>query len=238
LNPPVAMFKLQFNPLVIETFGRLHGALAFLETMNAGIPALEEKQHRYLEQLAKDGGWDYGDYTAERDTLDHDFHTWIPIFVAYSVTVLLYSIVETQLCAFAEYVGKNSGSKLRVEDMAGKGIERSALYLKRGLSIDVKTDPAWSRLKDLQSLRNIIVHRGGKPSQSQEHQKAMDSLIGKYPKALDLRNTNGFHEQIWMSMSLCRDFAQHIGECFERVFVASGLPNRHGILPSRTDNAP
>jgi hypothetical protein len=231
------MFKLQFNPLVIETFARLHGALAFLGTMNDGIPALEEKQHRYLEQLAKDGGWDYGDYAAERDTLDHDFHTWIPIVAAYSVTVLLYSIVETQLSAFAEYVGKNSGSKLRVEDMAGKGIERSALYLKRGLSIDVKTDPAWSRLKDLQSLRNIIVHRGGKPGESQEHQKTMKSLIGKYPEALELRNTDGFHEQIWMSMNLCRDFAQHISEFFERVFVASGLPNRHGILHSRTDNA-
>jgi hypothetical protein len=114
-----------------------------------------------LEQLAKDGSWEYGDYTEERDILDHNFQTWIPMFAAYSVTVLLYSIVETQLCAFAEYVGKNSGSKLRVKDMAGKGIERSALYLKRGLSIDVTTDLAWSRLKDLQSLRDIIVHRGG-----------------------------------------------------------------------------
>jgi hypothetical protein len=231
------MFKLQFNPLVIETFARLHGALAFLETMNDGIPALEENQHRYLEQLAKDGGWDFGDYAAERDTLNHDFRTWIPIVVAYSVTVLLYSIVETQLCAFAEHVGKNSGSQLRVTDMTGKGIERSALYLKRGLSIDVKTDPAWSRLKDLQSLRDIIVHRGGKRGESQEHKKAMDSLIAKYPDGLELRNTDGFHEQIWMSMKLCRDFAQNIGDFFERVFVASGLPNRHGILHSRTDNA-
>lgn len=231
------MFKLQFNPLVIETFARLHGALAFLETMNDGIPALEENQHRYLEQLAKDGGWDFGDYAAERDTLNHGFRTWIPIVVAYSVTVLLYSIVETQLCAFAEHVGKNSGSQLRVTDMTGKGIERSALYLKRGLSIDVKTDPAWSRLKDLQSLRDIIVHRGGKRGESQEHKKAMDSLIAKYPDGLELRNTDGFHEQIWMSMKLCRDFAQNIGNFFERVFVASGLPNRHGILHSRTDNA-
>jgi hypothetical protein len=37
---------------VIETFARLHGALAFLETLNDGIPTLEEKQRRYLEQRA------------------------------------------------------------------------------------------------------------------------------------------------------------------------------------------
>src|SRR5271166_1653552 len=210
------MFKLQFNPLVIETFARLHGALAFLETMNDGIPALEENQHRYLEQLAKDGGWDFGDYAAERDTLNHDFRTWIPIVVAYSVTVLLYSIVETQLCAFAEHVGKNSGSQLRVTDMTGKGIERSALYLKRGLSIDVKTDPAWSRLKDLQSLRDIIVHRGGKRGESLEHQKTVDELVKKYPQKLELRAADGFHEQIWMSMNLCRDFVRDVDGFFER----------------------
>jgi len=131
-------------------------------------------------------------------------------------------------------VGKTSGSKLRVKDMAGKGIDRSALYLKRGLSIDVTTDLAWSRLRDLKSLRDIIVHRGGKSGESQEHQKTVDSLIGKYPEALELRNTDGFHEQIWMSMNLCRDLAQHISDFFERVFLASGLPNRHGILHSRT----
>jgi len=33
---------------------------------------------------------------------------------AYSATVLLYSIVETQLHAFAEYIGKKRGSELRV----------------------------------------------------------------------------------------------------------------------------
>jgi hypothetical protein len=180
---------------------------------------------------AKEGGWESDDYFAERNILDQTFETWIPIFAAYSVTVLLYSIVETQLCAFAEYVGKNSGSNLRVKDMAGKGIERSALYLKRGLSIiDVTADPVWGRLRDLQSLRDIIVHRGGKRGESQEHQRAMDSLIGKYPGALELRNTDGFHKQIWMSLNLCRDFAQNISEFFERVFKASGLPNRHGIL--------
>lgn len=115
-----------------------------------------------------------------------------------------------------------------LKDMAGKGIDRSALYLKRGLSIDVKTDPAWSRLRDLQSLRDTIVHRGGKRGESLEHQETVDSLIGKYPEALELRNTDGFHEQIWMSMNLCRDFAQHISEFCERVFVASGV-NLHII---------
>jgi hypothetical protein len=219
-------------PFVIETFARLRGALAFLETMNDGIPTVEEKESRYLEQLAAEGGWEHGEYAAERDVLNDKFHTWVPTFAAYSVTILLYSIVETQLDAFAGHMGKRLGSKLQVRDMAGKGVDRSARYLERVLSIDVKTDPAWSRLKDLQSLRNIMVHRGGKRGESKEQQDTVDELVRRYPQALELRKADGFHEQIWMSMNLCRDFAQDIDGFFDRAFKASGLPNRHMQLES------
>jgi hypothetical protein len=217
---------------VIETFARLDGALAFLETMNDGIPAAEEKAHRYLEQFAEEGDWEYGEYAMEVQILNQKFHTWIPTFAGYAATILLHSILEVQLFAFAEHIGKKRGSKLRVKDMAGRGVEQSSIYLERVLSIPVKTDPAWDHLKDLQSLRNIIVHRGGRHGESQEHQKAVDELLKKYPQKLELRKADGFHEQIWMSMYLCRDFAQSIDGFFDRVFKASGLPNRHMQLDS------
>jgi len=194
--------------------------------MNDGIPTVEEKEHRYLEQLAAEGGWEYGEYASERDVLNDRFHTWIPTFAAYSATILLYSIVETQLDAFAEHMGKKLGSKLRVKDMAGRGVDRAASYLERALSIDVKTDSAWSCLKDLQSLRNIVVHRGGKRGESAEDQKSVDDLVKRHPQTLALQKADGFHEQIWVSMNLCRDFAQEIAGFFERVFKASGLPDR------------
>ena len=119
-----------------------------------------------------------------------EFETWIPTFAAYSGTLLLYSIVETQLSAFAEYIGKKRGSRVRVKDMAGKGIDRSAHYLDLVLSIDVKKDPAWSHLRDLQSLRNFIMHSNGKRGDSQEH--AIDDLVGRYEGKLEFRVTDGF----------------------------------------------
>jgi hypothetical protein len=200
--------------------------------MNDGIPTVEEKEHRYLEQLAAEGSWEYGEYAVERAVLSEKFQTWIPAFAAYSATILLHSIVETQLSALAEHIGKKRGAKLRVNEIVGKGVERSAIYLERVLSIDVKADPAWSRLNDLQSLRNIIVHRGGKRGESHEHQRIVDDLVRKYPQALQLRKADGFHEQISMSMDLCLAFAQDIDGFFERVFKASGLPNRHMQLDS------
>ena len=207
---------------MIETFARLHGVLDLLETMNDGIPIVEEKERRYLKELAS--AWGYGDYAVERDILDQKFRSWIPTLAAYSATVLLHSIVETQLDAFAEHIGKRRSAELRVKDIAGKGVERSARFLERVLSIDVRADPAWSSLQDLQLLRNIIVHRGGKPGESPEQRQQADKLVRTYPHALELRKIDGLHDQIWMSLNLCRDFAQNVDGFFERAFRASGLP--------------
>lgn len=146
--------------------------------MNDGVPAVAEKEKRYLERLAAEGDWGEGDYAVERVIFEQKFKTWIPTFAAYSATVLLHSIVETQLHAFAEHLGKKPGVKLRVKDVSGKGVDRSAIFWDRLLSIDVKTDPAWNRLQDLQSLRNIIVHRGGKRGESPEHRKQVDISSG------------------------------------------------------------
>jgi hypothetical protein len=50
--------------------------------------------------------------------------------------------------------------------MRGKGIDRAALYLKRVLSVPVNDAPAWSFIKDMQIIENIIVHSGGKCGRS------------------------------------------------------------------------
>jgi hypothetical protein len=138
---------IHFNPLVIATFARLSGASAFLEAMNDGIPTV--KEHDYLQQLAAQGDWAPGEYFIEKDLLDDKFRTWVPTFAAYSVITLLYSIVETQLYGLAEHVANERGSKLRVKDMAGRGLGQSVLLLEKVLSFRVKTDPAWEYVHDL-----------------------------------------------------------------------------------------
>lgn len=215
------------DPLVIETFARLHGAIAFLDILNDAIPIVQARELTYLSQLAREGGWEPQEYAAEKLLLNHKFHNSIPTVAAYSAIILLYSIVETQLDGFAEHIGQKQASKLRVNDMAGHGIERSALYLKRVLSIDVKTDPAWSQLKDLQKVRNIIAHRGGKRGEERGQQNTVDDLLRRYPHVLEIRKRRVFQDEIWISMTLCRDFAKFIGGFFERIFKAAGLPNRH-----------
>jgi len=60
--------QLHFKGLVIETFARLLGASAFLEALRDRIPAVEEKEHRYFEQLLAQGNLESSLNTLSRRT--------------------------------------------------------------------------------------------------------------------------------------------------------------------------
>lgn len=174
--------------------------------------------------------WDFGDYDVERQVLDAKFQHWVPRFAAYSVIILLDSIVETQLFAYAERIGGVQGSAFRPKDIRGHGLEPAALYLKRGAGLDVKQDPAWKHLESLQELRNIIVHRGGDLGKFPEQKERADRLLQSYPKEkLEPRKnvyTFGGEMEIWISMPLCREFAREIEEFFKRLCKSAGLPEK------------
>jgi hypothetical protein len=127
--------------------------------------------------------------------------------------------------------------KLHVKDMAGKGLEQSALYLERVLSIQVRTNAAWCHIVDLRLLRNLIVHRGGKRRESKEQNRDIETLIGKYPQHLQFQNADGIQEQIWISMNLCRNFAQSIDEFFEKIFKSAGIASRQ-VQPDKPTDTP
>ncbi|HGF7231851.1 hypothetical protein [Vibrio cholerae] len=53
--------------------------------------------------------------------------------------------------------------KKKLNDIAGKGLERSTKYLEKVCGFDVyKTSPEWQKIKGIQELRNAIVHQNGK----------------------------------------------------------------------------
>jgi hypothetical protein len=214
------------NFLVAETFERLFGVLALLEVLDQSIPEMEYRAQQALQELAEHEGWEYGEYEAERDVLDSKFRHWVPRLAAYSVIALLQAVVETALLRVAEYAGKARGSSFRVKDLGGKGVEQAAVYLQRLISLDVKADPAWNQLRDLQDLRNMIVHRGGKPGESLEHQKVMDRLLAAHPESLILPSDKRVvYGEIWISTRLCKEFAKDIEGFLKRLFRAVGLPD-------------
>jgi hypothetical protein len=221
------MAMLTFDPLAIVTYQRLAGIRAFIDLLDASLPEVELRQRERLDQLAKEHDWDFGDYSVECQMLDERFSHWMPRLSAYSVIMLLQSVVEAQLFASAERVGHEKSIVLGPRDLlAGRGrtMEVAVLYLRRVADLDVTIDPVWARLKDLQSLRDIIVHRSGTRGESEDHQKVFDRLIERYAPRLALaEQASRLYGEIWVSLILCREFTEDVAKFFARTLKAIGV---------------
>jgi hypothetical protein len=208
----------RFNVTRAKTFERLFGISALLDVVDNAIPRMEWLERQALDQLATEEQFDSSEYDAERQVLNEKFRCWAPRFGGYSIIIIVYSILETELLAFAEQTGRVLGSNLRVEEIPGKGIERSASYLKRVAGLDIKADAFWSQFCDLREIRNSIVHRSGKPRSSRVATRWAKKYEGK------IWSGNGAENEVCVSMTFCRDLIQAIKGFFERCFKAVNLP--------------
>ena len=104
---------------------------------------------------------------------DHDDivenHTWelhcnqirFPSINRAALCVAIYSFVEDHLDRLCEIVQDSIGSKVRLKDITGQGMERALLYLSRVGSFDLGHIPGLARMKDIGLIRNALVHSGG-----------------------------------------------------------------------------
>lgn len=84
-----------------------------------------------------------------------------PTFRA-SFIVHLYSILEKELNSICKRVKNELGLKIGIDDLAGKGISRSRLFLAKVVGVDfANLNSHWQFLKNLAELRNFIVHADG-----------------------------------------------------------------------------
>jgi hypothetical protein len=223
--------KIQFDPLVTETSQRLYGLGALIELIYRATPDVELQERDALKQLAEHENWDYGDYSVEAQFMDVKFRYWLPKSAAYSIIILLSSIVETQLFAFARWVGKREGSAFDPNDLKGSVLDRTALYVRRVSGVELAKNACWRKLRDLQDLRDIIVHRAGKPGDDREH---VEQMCKSYPGiSLDENPyTIRGDPELGATLHSCRYFAREVEEFFKGVFKEAGLPVNAGLWPN------
>ncbi len=202
--------KIRFNSLVTETPQRLYGLSALIELVYRATPDIEVQERDALKQLAEHENWDYGDYSVQDQFLDVKFKYWLPKLAEYSILILLSSIVETQLVAYARSVGLSEGSVFEPNDLRGSVLERTALYVKRVLGSELTKNARWKVLKDLQDLRDIVVHRAGKPGDDKRSQ--VEQMCRSYSGISLDENPyaiNGDRE-LGISIHACRYFAGEV----------------------------
>ena len=85
----------------------------------------------------------------------------------------------------------------------------------------------WKELKNLQLLRNIIVHRRGRQGGSPEQQKAVKRLLDEYKEGISLTDrANAEDREVEISLRLCLHFVTEVEQFFQRLCLAAGFQER------------
>lgn len=75
--------------------------------------------------------------------------------------VAIYMFVEDQLNGLCETLGESLDIRLRLADLNGQGIERALLYLSKIALFDLGAIGPLSYVRQINKLRNKLVHTGG-----------------------------------------------------------------------------
>jgi hypothetical protein len=220
------MTRLRFNFLAGDTFARLEGVQALIEHAANSIPEMERQAQEALKDLAENEDWDFGDYSVEKYILESNYGHWVPKYAGYSSLVLLCSIVETQLLACAEHIVEDRNFAFRTREIKGSALESPVRVISALTSVNAAKDVAWPHLKDLQSLRNIIVHRGGVRGNTEQHQNEFDELLVRHPDRISKIHDMWSGDSLWIPMRTCQFFALEIRQFFKRLFENLGLPSK------------
>jgi hypothetical protein len=224
--------KIRFDPLVTETSQRLYGLSALIELVYRATPDVELQEREALKQLAERENWEEPDYSVENQFLDVKFKYWLPKFAAYSIIVLLSSTVETQLLAYARRVGQRKKAAFDPNDLKGSVLDKTALYVRKVAGSELTRNARWKALKDLQDIRDIIVHRAGKPSVDKKGQ--IEQMMKLYPGLSVEENpyTIKHDSELGVSIHSCRYFAREVEAFFKDLFKDADLPVETGLWPN------
>lgn len=79
-----------------------------------------------------------------------------------SAFLSLYSVVEAALDRHCDICKERFNLKLKKEDLKDKGIVRAVNYLENVVEIEeIRSDNRWSKILNLNKLRNDLIHRSG-----------------------------------------------------------------------------
>ena len=216
--------EFDFDPVILDTLGWLSAVRAYLEEIETTLPEAKHRAINRVSETAKHQAWDAETLHLETEIIESKFDFDFPKLLRYSIVTLLHTVVESQLIRLANYLRDRNGLSLQVKDFRGTSIEQTKLYFNKVVNLNVSNDQAWDELRDLATLRNIIVHRGGVQGADKNRQKAVSTLMQKYKGDLSLLGSSDNPDsEIEVSLNLCRRFLNTIDQFFHRLFQASGL---------------
>ncbi len=181
----------------------------------------DKRENNELLRLAQDLNFDASEYFMERQILDDKFQVWLPRYAAYSIILLLHTVLEVQLSACARYAAKRANADFP-QKKKGSGVRAAVNYLADLNVHDATRDDEWTLVEDLCKLRNIIAHRAGTKGHAKKHQRVATELAAKHGNDLTFPDPNkDWPQEAWVSLPFCNRCADAVEALLEKVVAAT-----------------
>jgi hypothetical protein len=168
----------------------------------------EDEINKYEDELGNEGF-----------KFDHEF----PNRIRYSSIIQTYSMLEVHLKSLCDKLKEIYNLPLGLSDLKGGGdLEKGKLFLKKVFDLELsKLQPEWNFMKDMQKLRNRLIHHNGEYSLKDKELikiiQKMD-LLGRMWDDIDPKMEDGKNYEIRInSKELNEKFIEIVQSFFEKV---------------------
>ena len=158
--------------------------------------------------------------------LDGIFKEKFPSMQRSSTLISLFGFLENELDKLCNLIQNSTENPVELKDFAGKGIERSTRYLAKVGKLDnIKKTDYWRRIKEIQKIRNLVVHNDSKLTDLNDELKNEESRI-----VLNSEYLNGEYR-----IDFNPGYLDYVLENFEKFFktiddeIKKHLPTPHKI---------
>lgn len=112
--------------------------------------------------------------------LDNLFTRHFPSLQRRSSLITLFGLFENELDNLCRFLQKTQHLSVDLNDIKSQGIDRASIYLSKVARLKgIRETPDWSKVKDIQKIRNLVVHHDGKLTDANEAPKKAELSIVK-----------------------------------------------------------
>ncbi len=126
-----------------------------------------------------------------------------------STLITLFGLFENELDELCRFIREKQNLTVELKDITDSGIERSTRFLSKVAGLKrVKETRYWSKIKDIQKIRNLVVHSDGRLTDANGNPKKTEESIIKTTDYL-----NGVHNVI-----IEKGFLKYVIQTFDSYF--------------------
>lgn len=160
--------------------------LSVLSIYNDSEKTRLKNRNELLEKLEKEANWS----DTEFDKFSHyEYHfEWLLI---HSLFISAFSYFETFILSIAKQIEKNTKSKIKFNDLKGKGdLDCYRKYINKIREIESanNTSKNWNEISEFKTIRNSITHKYGIVDKKVNLIKKFDLYFGTNEQMIRIKN--------------------------------------------------